>query len=63
MFAIQMYPFLARELLGNKSSEGNISNSGGFEHILVKQTGGITTIILNRPRKYNAVNSKVNIFT
>ena len=47
----------------NKSSEGNISNSGGFEHILVKQTGGITTIILNRPRKYNAVNSKVNIFT
>ena len=31
-----------------------------FEHILVTHHGGLTTITLNRPTKYNAFNNKVN---
>ena len=61
MFETQIHSFLARELSKNKSEVANSLNSGGFEHILVTQEGGITTITLNRPKKYNAVNSKVTI--
>ena len=32
----------------------------GFENIIVTQDGGINKITLNRPKKYNALNTLVN---
>ncbi|XP_028392030.1 enoyl-CoA delta isomerase 2, mitochondrial-like [Dendronephthya gigantea] len=43
----------------NKAEKANEAESGDFEHILVTQDGGLTTITLNRPTKYNALNPKM----
>ncbi|CAB3981762.1 enoyl- delta isomerase 2, mitochondrial isoform X3 [Paramuricea clavata] len=50
---------LAQELPNNKVKEGHTSDSGDFEYILVTQDGGLKTVTLNRPTKYNAINSKM----
>jgi hypothetical protein len=52
---------LAQEPSSDKAEEGDTTDSGSFEHILVTQDGGLKTITLNRPTKYNALNHKVNI--
>ena len=57
----QSFPFTLRGLttspiLSAESAEGSSSN---YKEIIVTKEGGLLTITLNRPKKYNAINYQV----
>ena len=46
---------------GSANTDPSSSGGGSYQDIVVSDSGGARTILLNRPHKYNAITLQVNI--